>query len=188
MSVLPIVAYGDAVLRKTCKKIEKDYPDLDNLIQNMFDTMYHAEGVGLAAPQIGLSLRLFVIDTIQLVDEKDNESPNTGFKKVFINPEILEESGKEWAYEEGCLSIPKVREIVHRKEHIKIRYFDENFTEHTDEFTDIHARVIQHEYDHIEGILFTDHISVIKKRLLKGKLDKISKGKVKIHYRMRFPS
>lgn len=183
---LPIVAIGDPVLRKKADPIDKDFPDLENLIEEMYETMYNANGVGLAAPQIGKSIRLFIIDTEQLVDPDDNESPDHGFKKVFINPEILEESGSKWSYEEGCLSIPQVREIVKRQEFVKIKYYDKDFVEHTETFDDIHARVIQHEYDHIEGVLFTDRLSAIRKRLLKKKLDKISKGLVKTDYKMKF--
>lgn len=189
--ILPIVAYGDAVLRKKAKDINKDYPKLNEVIENMFETMYNALGVGLAAPQVGLPIRLFVIDTTPFADDEDltkeEQDQLNGFKKVFINAKILEESGKEWSFNEGCLSIPDIREDVTREETIKIEYFDENFEIHTEEFSGLIARVIQHEYDHIEGVLFTDKLSSLKKRLLKGKLSNISKGKIKVDYRMRFP-
>lgn len=189
--ILPIVAYGDAVLRKKAKDISKDYPKLSEVIENMFETMYNALGVGLAAPQVGLPIRLFVIDTTPFADDEDltkeEQDQLNGFKKVFINAIILEESGKEWSFNEGCLSIPDIREDVTREETVKIEYFDENFEKHTEEFSGLIARVIQHEYDHIEGVLFTDKLSSLKKRLLKGKLSNISKGKIKVDYRMRFP-
>lgn len=189
--ILPIVAYGDAVLRKKGKDINKDYPKLNEVIENMFETMYNAMGVGLAAPQVGLPIRLFVIDTTPFADDEDltkeEQDQLKGFKKVFINAKILDESGGEWSFNEGCLSIPDIREDVTREETIKIEYFDENFEKHTEEFNGLIARVIQHEYDHIEGVLFTDKLSSLKKRLLKGKLSNISKGKIKVDYRMRFP-
>jgi len=189
--ILPIVAYGDPVLRKVAKDIPKDYPKLDILIENMFETMYNAYGVGLAAPQIGLPIRLFVIDATAFADddelsEKEKEQL-TGFKKVFINPTIIEETGEEWTFNEGCLSIPDIREDVTRNAIIKIEYYDADFNKHIEEFDGLAARVIQHEYDHIEGVLFTDKLSSLKKRLLKGKLTSISKGKIKIDYKMRFP-
>ena len=188
--ILPIRAFGDAVLRKKCQEIDKNYPNLKELIDNMFETMNGANGIGLAAPQIGLDIRLFIIDVSPLVEDEDyaeiaNELKN--FRKVFINAKILEESGAEWKFNEGCLSIPDVREDVKRKETILIEYFDENFVKHTETFSDIRARVIQHEYDHIEGVLFTDHLSALKKKLVKGKLNKISNGEVSISYKMRFP-
>lgn len=182
--IYPIVAYGDPVLRQTTQEINKENPqtDLQKLIEDMYETMYSASGVGLAAPQVGLALRLFVIDSTRMTED------GTGLKQVFLNPTIVEEAGEEWAFEEGCLSIPNIRENVSRQEKIKIHYFDENWNEFEKEFDEITARVIQHEYDHIEGILFTDHISALKKRLLKAKLTRISKGRVKADYRMRFPS
>ena len=188
--ILPIRAFGDAVLRKKCQEIDKNYPNLKELIDNMFETMNGANGIGLAAPQIGLDIRLFIIDVSPLAEDEDyaeiaNELKN--FRKVFINAKILEESGNEWKFNEGCLSIPDVREDVKRKETILIEYFDENFVKHTETFSDIRARVIQHEYDHIEGVLFTDHLSALKKKLVKGKLNKISNGEVSISYKMRFP-
>jgi len=189
---LPIVAYGQSILRKVGVAIDASYPQLNELIADMWETMYKSNGVGLATPQINKSIRLFVIDTIQIVegfDEEDKkEYPNEkGVKKVFINAQIIEESGEEWAYNEGCLSIPKVREDVNRKKVVLIKYQDEHFVEHTESFDGITARVIQHEYDHIEGKLFIDHITPLQKRLLKKKLDDISSGKVRVDYRMLFP-
>jgi peptide deformylase len=190
--ILPIVAYGDPVLRKIGATIEKDYPKLSELLENMFETMYSAKGVGLAAPQIGLPIRLFLVDTSPFAeDEELTEQEQTdlaGFKKVFINARILEETGDDWAFNEGCLSIPEIREDVFRQPTILIEYEDENFKKHKETFTGLVARVIQHEYDHIEGILFTDKLSPLKKRLIKGKLSNISKGKIEVDYRMRFPN
>lgn len=190
--ILPIVAYGDTVLKKKAKEITKDYPKLDELIENMYETMYGAYGVGLAAPQIGLPIRLFLVDTDPFSEDEDlsdeERSKLKGFKKTFINAKIIEEQGDEWAFNEGCLSIPDVREDVFRKPNIKIQYQDEDFNTHVEEYDGLIARVIQHEYDHIEGILFTDKLSSFKKRLIKGKLTNISKGKIKIDYRMRFPA
>lgn len=188
--ILDIRAIGDPVLRKICKEITPDYPNLNSLIDNMFETMYNANGIGLAAPQIGLDIRLFIIDIRPLAQDEDYAEiadKLKDFKKVFINAKIIEEKGNEWKFNEGCLSIPDVREDVKRKETIVIEYFDENFIKHTEEFSDMRARVIQHEYDHIEGILFTDHISTLKKKLVKGKLNKISQGNVNVGYKMRFP-
>lgn len=190
--ILPIVAYGDPVLRKKSVEISKDYPDLNTLIANMKETMYNASGVGLAAPQIGKAIRLFVIDASPFADDEDlNKEENEllkNFNRVFINPLILKEEGEEWAFNEGCLSIPDVREEVWRQPKITIEYQDENFEKHTEILTGLAARIFQHEYDHIEGILFTDKISSLKKRLLKRKLENISKGKIKADYRMRFPN
>ncbi len=189
--ILPIVAYGDPVLKKKAKAIDKEYPKLEALLENMFETMYAAHGVGLAAPQIGLPIRIFLVDAEPF--SEDEELPDEerkqlkDFKKVFINATIIEETGEEWAFTEGCLSIPDIREDVFRNETITINYFDENFVEHTETYGGLAARVIQHEYDHIEGILFTDKLSSLKKRLIKGKLTNISKGKVNADYRMRFP-
>lgn len=189
--ILPIVAYGDPVLRKETEEIDKDYTDLDVLIENMFETMYEARGIGLAAPQIGRAIRLFVVDATPFEDDEDlSEEERTlaaTFKKVFINAYIVEESGDEWAFNEGCLSIPDVREDVFRQPEITIEYLDENFKEHRETYSGIVARIIQHEYDHIEGILFTDKLSPLKKRLIKSKLTNISKGKINVDYRMRFP-
>ena len=190
--ILPIVAYGDPVLRKVAKDIEADYPKLDVLIPNMWETMYNAHGVGLAAPQVGLPIRLFVVDTTPFSDDEDlskeEQEALDGFKKVFINAQIEEESGKEWDFNEGCLSIPDIREEVKRKPEITISYLDENFKPHKETYDGLLARVIQHEYDHIEGVLFTDKLSSLKKRLLKNRLEKISKGKIEVDYKMRFPN
>ena len=190
--ILPIVAYGDAVLRKKCKEITPEYPDFKALVGNMWETMYNANGVGLAAPQIGLPIRLFLVDTSPFADDEDLTEEERkileGFKRVFINAKMKEETGNLWAFNEGCLSIPDVREDVNRKDTITLSYQDEDFNEHTETFDGLLARVIQHEYDHIEGILFTDKLSSLKKRLLKNRLDKISKGKITIEYKMRFPN
>lgn len=188
--ILPIRAFGDAVLRKKCQEIDPNYPELKTLVANLFETMNSANGIGLAAPQVGLDIRLFIVDVSPLAEDEDYEDIAEhlrDFKKVFINAKILEESGEEWKFNEGCLSIPDVREDVKRKETIVIEYYDENFVKHTDTFSDMRARVIQHEYDHIEGILFTDHLSSLKKKLVKGKLMKISQGEVSVSYKMRFP-
>ena len=187
--ILPIVGFGDPILKKKAQIIEKNYPDLKGLISDMFETMYNASGVGLAAPQIGKSIRLFIIDT-SAFDNKDFEE-TSGFKtatlkKVFINPEIINESGEAKPFEEGCLSIPNVREIINRKSKIKLSYFDENFVNHQESFNGIIARVIQHEYDHIEGVLFIDKVSPFKKKLIKGKLNNILTGKVSVDYSMNF--
>jgi len=181
--IYPIVAYGDPVLRKKAVPITNEYPKLEEIINNMFATMYHSLGVGLAAPQVGLSIRLFVIDATPFKEDDENAE---GFKRVFINAEILEEDGSNWKFNEGCLSIPGIREDITRKDTIVVRYFDENFIEHEEEFDGLVARVIQHEYDHTEGILFTDKLTPLKKRLLKGRLTDISKGIVDADYKMRF--
>ncbi len=190
--ILPIVAYGDPVLKKKAKEIDKDYPKLEELINNMWDTMYNAYGVGLAAPQVGLPVRIFMIDPAPFAeDEELDETEKAALKdmrKVFINPQIIEETGEEWAFSEGCLSIPDVREDVFRQPDITIEYYDENWEKHTDTYSGLAARVIQHEYDHIEGILFTDKLSSLKKRLIKSKLANISKGKINVEYKMRFPN
>jgi peptide deformylase len=190
--ILPIIAYGDTVLRKVGADIDADYPDLNELISNMWETMYNASGVGLAAPQIGLPIRLFLVDTTPFADDEnltDSEQKQLdGFKQVFINAHIEDETGEEWAFNEGCLSIPDVREDVRRKGTIKITYLDENFKMHEQTFDGLLARVIQHEYDHIEGVLFTDKLSTLKKRMIKGRLSNISKGKINVDYRMRFPN
>ncbi|WP_166332908.1 peptide deformylase [Sphingobacterium chungjuense] len=187
---LPIVAYGDPVLRTKADEIEEDYPDLKGLIEDMFETMYAASGVGLAAPQVGLPIRLFVIDASPF-GEDDEDGPGDAtakdFKHVFINPIMVEESGKEWGFNEGCLSIPHINEEVMRKENIIINYLDENFDEYEMELTGLAARVVQHEYDHIEGKLFLDKLRPLKKTMLKSKLDAISKGEVRTSYKMRFP-
>ncbi|MFV0572165.1 MAG: peptide deformylase [Xanthomarina gelatinilytica] len=190
--ILPIVAYGDPVLKKLGEEINKDYPNLKELIDNMYQTMDGAYGVGLAAPQIGLPIRLFIVDTSPFAEDEalspEEQKELKAFKRTFINAQIIDEEGDEWAFNEGCLSIPEVREDVFRKPTITITYFDENFEKHTETFTGLIARVIQHEYDHIEGILFTDKLSTLKKRLIKGKLANISKGKISVDYRMRFPN
>lgn len=184
--ILPIVAFGDPVLKQEAKDITQDYPDLDKLIDNMYDTMYNASGVGLAAPQVGLPIRLFIVDTVQLEDPE--ETPDfKGIKQAFINATILTETGKPWPYEEGCLSIPGIRENVHRQPHIEIEYLDENFQYQRSTFDGMNARVIQHEYDHVDGILFLDHLKPLKKRLLKRKLQMISRGDVNVGYKMKFP-
>jgi peptide deformylase len=181
--IYPIVLYGDPVLKKKAQDIDQDSEDIKQLVEDMFETMYHASGVGLAAPQIGKSVRVFVIDSTPM-----EEDESKGVKKAFINPQILEETGKEWDFEEGCLSIPGVREDVSRHPSVRIQYFDEEWNEHEDVFDGVLARIIQHEYDHIEGILFTDHLSSFKKRLLKGRLNNISKGKVDVDYRFKAPA
>lgn len=190
--ILPIVAYGDPVLRKKATVISSDYPKLKELIADMHETMYNAYGVGLAAPQIGLPIRLFLVDTSPFAEDEglsnEEQEQLKDFKCTFINAKIIEEDGDEWAFNEGCLSIPNIREDVFRQPKIKIQYQDEEFNEHLKEFDGLIARVIQHEYDHIEGILFTDKISSFKKRLIKGKLQNISKGNIEVDYRMKFPT
>ena len=181
--ILPIYAYGQPILKKVAEEVSPDFPNLSELIANMWETMYNAQGVGLAAPQIGQSIRLFVIDTFQVMEEGKEAD---GLKQVFINPEKIEEFGQSQAYEEGCLSIPDVRGDVNRLSTLKLRYFDENFKEHIASFTDVNARVIQHEYDHLDGVLFTELLKPLKKRLVRRKLEKIKKGKVKSEYRMKF--
>ena len=180
--IYPIVAYGDPVLRKKAVEIEKGSIEINELANDMFETMYNANGVGLAGPQIGKPIRIFVVDASPMEDESMQD-----FKKGFVNPVMLEESGIEWSFEEGCLSIPDIRQEVNRKPQLKIRYFDENWEEHEEVFDGLKARIIQHEYDHIEGVLFTDHLSPFKKRLLKSKLANISKGNINVEYRMAFP-
>jgi peptide deformylase len=181
--IYPIVAYGDPILRKVAEPISADYPKLKEIIQNMFDTMQRSSGIGLAAPQVGLSIRLFVVDATPYEnDERDLD----GFRQVFINAQILEEEGKKWKCSEGCLSIPGIREDVDRNPNITVRYMDENFVEHTESYTGMRARIIQHEYDHIEGILMTDRLTPIKKQLLKGRLNDIMKGRTDANYKMRF--
>lgn len=189
--ILPIVAYGDAVLRKKAEDISQEYPKLEELIANMYETMYGAFGVGLAAPQVGLAIRMFIVDTTPFAEDDDfteeEQEEMKNFKRTFINAKILEETGDEWAFNEGCLSIPDVREDVFRKPVITIQYQDENFVSQTEQFEGLIARVIQHEYDHIEGILFTDKLSALKKRLIKARLGNISKGNIDVDYKMRFP-
>lgn len=182
--IYPITVYGEPVLRKVAEPITPDFEDFQQLLADMYETMYVSDGVGLAAPQIGKSLRLFVVDASPAADD---EPELEGFKKAFINPQILERYGEEWSMNEGCLSLPEIREDVSRPEKIKIKYLDENFVEHIEEYGGFAARVIQHEYDHLEGILFIDHLSMLRKRMLKGKLTAITKGKVKTSYRIVIP-
>ncbi len=188
--IFPIVAYGNPILRKLCKDITPKYPELTGLIDSMFETMYASYGVGLAAPQIGKDIRLFIVDTspfADMVEDAKEKDDLKGFKKVFINAQILEEVGEEWDFNEGCLSIPGINEEVSRQPIITMEYYDASFNRHEETFTGLIARVIQHEYDHIEGILFTDKLSSFKKRILKRKLENISKGKVEVDYPMKFP-
>jgi peptide deformylase len=192
--ILPIVAYGHPVLRKVASDIKPDYPNLEKLIADMWETMYNSNGVGLAAPQVNRDIRLFVIDTGQIFrnmkeDEEENDySDAPGIKAVFINAHVLEAEGEEWAYNEGCLSIPKIREDIFRQETVTIQYRDENFDPHTQTFSGLTARVVLHEHDHIEGKLFIDYLPPLKRKLMKGKLTDISKGKVNVDYKMLFPA
>jgi len=190
--ILPIVAYGADVLRKVAVEIEKDYPHLDKLIADMWETMYASNGVGLAAPQVNKNIRLFVMDSAQIFEHQEEEDKGKypdepGVKRVFINAHIDSLDGEEWSYNEGCLSIPKIREDIMRPEQVTIEYLDENFELHTETFNGITARIIQHEYDHIEGKLFIDYLKPLKKKMLQGKLNDISKGKIKVDYKMAFP-
>lgn len=191
--ILPILAYGDPILKKECDEIGKDYPKLSDLISDMFETMYKAKGVGLAAPQIGKNIRLFIVDGSPFAEKEEGEEDDPlaegieDFKKVFINPIIEEEDGKEWPFQEGCLSIPKIRENVSRKPDIVVSYYDENWVLHEEKFSGYAARIIQHEYDHIEGVLFTDYLSPLKRKLLKKKLNNITNGLIEIDYKMSFP-
>jgi peptide deformylase len=188
--ILPIVGYGDPVLRKVGAEVTKEYPNLNETIANMYETMYNASGVGLAAPQVGLPIRLFIVDTDPFSDSddvtKEEAAQLKGFKKTFINAKMIKEEGEEWGFNEGCLSIPDVREDVYRNRNITIEYYDENFNKKTEEYDGLIARVIQHEYDHIEGVLFTDKISSLKKQLIKKKLQNIMEGKAHPDYRMKF--
>ncbi len=188
--ILPILAYGNPVLKKKAREISSDFVYLKEFIENMWETMYNANGVGLAAPQVGSSIRIFIIDTSPFADSKNMNNDEfeivNSFKKVFINPVIIKETGKEWDFNEGCLSIPEVRADIKRSDTIFIKYFDEQFNQCEDSFNGIIARVIQHEYDHIEGVLFTDKLTVLKRKLLKGKLLSVSKGKIKTDYKMKF--
>ena len=190
--ILPIVAYGTPILRKVSKEVKPDYEDLNQLIADMWETMYNSKGVGLAAPQINKDIRLFVMDSIQIIesleeDEKKDYPNDTGYKGVFINAHISSLNGNDWAYNEGCLSIPKIREDIYRKEEVTIDFVDEKFQPHTKTFNGITARVILHEYDHIEGKLFIDLLIPLKRKLLKRKLDDITKGKINVDYKMLFP-
>ena len=191
--ILPIVAYGHPILRKVAHDIDADYPELFKLIEDMWETMYASNGVGLAAPQIGRDIRLFVMDSSQIfanMDDENREEENypdaPGIKQVFINAHIVEEHGDDWAYNEGCLSIPKIREDIYRSEQVTLEYLDEKFEKHTSTFNGISARIILHEYDHIDGKLFIDYLSPLKRKLLKRKLDDISKGNVKVDYKMSY--
>ena len=190
--ILPIVAYGDPVLRSVAKDIGSDYPGLSKLIDDMWETMYASNGVGLAAPQVNKNIRLFIIDSEQIFANQEDEDrgvypDDPGTKQLFINARITSLGGREWPYNEGCLSIPKIREDVLRPNEVTIDYLDENFQPHTKTFFGITGRIIQHEYDHIEGKLFIDYLKPLKRKLLKGKLDDISKGKIKVDYKMVFP-
>ena len=180
----PVTVYGDPILRKRAKEIERDHTNLQEIIENMWETMYYSDGVGLAAPQVGMSIRLFLVDASSGADE---EPELENFKKVFINPEIIETDGENWVMNEGCLSLPEIREDVSRPDEVTLRYFDENFEEYTETFKGFAGRVIQHEYDHLEGKLFIDYLSPLRKRLLKGKLNNIAQGKVIPHYRIKVP-
>jgi peptide deformylase len=181
--ILPIYAYGFSVLKKVAEDIDKDYPELEKLISNMWDTMYNAQGIGLAAPQVGLSIRLFLVDTKHSMEEEEKDQ---GIKKVFINAEIIEEAGDDFSYEEGCLSIPGIKGDVFRPEQVKIKYLDEQFKEHIEVYEGINARVIQHEYDHIDGILFTELLGPLKRRRIKKKLDDIKVGNLRGEYKMKY--
>jgi peptide deformylase len=183
--ILPIIAFGAPILRKKCKNITADYQDLDSLLVNMWETMYAASGIGLAAPQVNKAIRLFLIDTTPFIDD-DKELEEKIVKKVFINARVIKETGDKWIFNEGCLSIPDLREDIIRRSSITIEYFDENFKKHNDIFDGLTARVIQHEYDHINGVLFIDKISPLRKRMIKGRLIDISKGMVSTSYKMRF--
>lgn len=194
--ILPIVAYGDPILKKEAEEIDQGYPGLKELIDNMFETMYNAHGVGLAAPQVGLGIRLFVVDANSFAEDTDDIKDEAkraklealkGFKKVFINPVMLEEEGREWPFNEGCLSIPDIREDVMRQSNILIEYYDENFNLKEERFDGMAARIIQHEYDHIEGVLFTDHLSPLRRQFLRKRLNDITKGTIKVDYKMKFP-
>lgn len=189
--ILPIIAYGAQVLRTVCTDIDANYPGLAKLIGDMWETMYASNGVGLAAPQVNRGIRLFIVDSTQIFagmeeNEKGRYPDEPGIKQVFINAHIINLDGEEWAYNEGCLSIPKIREDIHRSREVTLSYMDEQFITHESTFNGITARVILHEYDHIEGKLFIDYLKPLKRKLLKGKLDDISKGKIKVDYKMMF--
>jgi peptide deformylase len=189
--ILPIVAYGSNILRKVAKDITPDYPNLQNLIADMWETMYYSNGVGLAAPQINKDIRLFVVDSTQIFEHQEEEDKGKypdepGIKRVFINAHVKNLDGEEWCYNEGCLSIPKIREDINRPDTITLEYVDENFVPHTETFRGLTARIIQHEYDHIEGKLFIDYLKPLKRKMLQGKLNDISKGKIKVDYKMVF--
>lgn len=184
--ILPIVGFGHPALRDETQEIGPDYPELAELVANMFETMYNANGVGIAAPQVGLSIRMFVVDGSPMQDMAHEGEVMEGFKKVFINPKKVEEFGKKWDFEEGCLSIPDIRELVTRPDTLTLHYFDENFKEHTETFTGLKARILQHEYDHLEGKLFTDYVSAFRRQMVKKRLNKISKGEIYTDYPMKF--
>ncbi|MFN3875052.1 MAG: peptide deformylase [Flavobacteriales bacterium] len=188
--ILPIRAYGDPVLKKVAKDIEPGHPGLEQLIADMFETMYAANGVGLAAPQVGHSIRLVVVDASPFATDEDGQATDEAhlkdFKRVFINPYIVEEEGEEWPFEEGCLSIPGIRENVSRQPRIVLQYRDERFAEREEEFAGMAARVIQHEHDHLDGVLFIDHLPALRRRLLQGRLRDISRGKTDAQYKLRF--
>ena len=181
--IYPVTVFGDPVLRKKAEPITTDFENLKGFVQNMFETMYNSDGVGLAAPQVGQSIRVFILDTTS----DDNEEEPAGIKRAFINPQIIEKFGEEWSMNEGCLSVPEIREDVVRPESVKIKYQDENFGEHEESFNGFTARVIQHEYDHLEGIMFVDYLNPLKRRMLKSKLTAISKGKVLPKYKIKIP-
>jgi peptide deformylase len=192
--ILPIVAYGHPVLRKVAKEIDQDFPGLQKFIEDMWETMYASNGVGLAAPQVNRDIRLFVVDSSQIfsnMEEEERKAENypddPGIKQVFINAHIVEEAGEDWPYNEGCLSIPRIREDIYRAEEVTLEYYDEAFIKHTKTFSGITGRIILHEYDHIDGKLFIDYISPLKRKLLKRKLDDISKGAIQVDYKMLFP-
>lgn len=192
--ILPIVAYGHPVLRQMGQEIDKDYPALDQLIEDMWETMYASNGVGLAAPQVNRPIRLFVMDSAQIfanMDEQELREENfpdaPGIKEVFINARIVEEAGDDWAYNEGCLSIPRIREDIYRAEEVTLEYLDEHFQKQVKTFSGVTARIILHEYDHIDGKLFIDYLSPLKRKLMKRKLDDISRGNVRVDYKMLFP-
>ena len=190
--VFPIVAYGHPVLRKVAVDILPDYPELDKFIEDMWETMYNSNGVGLAAPQVNKNIRLFVMDRVQMFNNMEEEDKDTypdapGVKAVFINAHLVELEGEEWPYNEGCLSIPKIREDIYRHETVTIQFRDENFGSQIQTFTGLSARVLLHEYDHIEGKLFIDHLPALKRKLMKGRLADITKGKVDVDYKMLFP-
>ena len=188
--IYPIIAYGDPVLKKKCAEIEEDYEDLENLISNMFETMNNANGVGLAAPQIGKSIRLFIVDASPFSEDEELEETERNFlekfQRVFINPIVLEEKGDKWGFHEGCLSIPDIREEIMRKPDLVIEYYDENWELKEEKLNGLAARIVQHEYDHIEGTLFTDRMNPLRRRLIKGKLNDIAKGNIDLKYKMKF--
>ena len=190
--ILPIVAYGDPVLKKRATEISNDYPNLKETIENMYESMYGAYGVGLAAPQVGLSVRIFLVDTAPFSDDEtysvQEQAELKAFKRTFINAKILEETGEEWGFNEGCLSIPKIREEVFRKENVRITYYNEKWELQEEVLKGYAARIVQHEYDHVEGVLFTDHLSTLKRKLLTKRLQNISKGAIKVDYKMKFPN